>query len=370
MGYKPERPSLKYILGESWRRFSNPVVLKNRGFKREKGAESFWGIPLHPFLSTFDNLQLKEEGPIQWWSHVEEIFKFYDDQLRAAGDMVRNQSYDPEIWKAIYQDSSPENIIQQHYGKGGLNALKTVHRVRPGELWRKHEGVLRDDEAPVMMIADGYGTPDSRISIGAWPGNTPLVIITDELMQKVLFDTSFVESLGHHPNNKLGFRITPGKKGEVWDDNNLSTMSAKDPVASERLGLIADRDPDYRESQLIEVCELDKVATENPNLFRQICGLATLGRTRGGVGIAATMSPADVIAWSESGSNLQKDFLNGARFVIGSVLDSVTATLLGKTLAPRVDMKPEDLAEKMLYTGGSQVAFVDDKVFEIGWLIS
>lgn len=332
--------------------------------------ESFFGIPFHAlFGKTLDTWQDSGNEPVEWWSHVEEIFEFYNEQLKEAGNMVRNQNYDYEIWQAIYQKAEPEEIVQKHYGKGGINALKTTHRIRPGELWRKHEAVLRDDEAPVMMLVDGYGTPESRISMGAWQGNTPLVLITDELMQGALFDTSFVESLNHHPDEKLGFRITPGKKSEVWDENNLSTMSARDPVASERLGLIADRHPDYRRSQLIEVCEIAKVANESPNLFRQICGLATLGKTRGGVGIAATMSPAEAIAWSEKGTKLQKEFLNQARFVVGTVLDADTATHLGKTLAPRVEMTPEDLAEKLLFAGGSQVVFVDDGVVEMGWLI-
>lgn len=332
--------------------------------------DSFYGIPFEAiFGKTLDVWQEKDNQPVMWWSHVAKIMEYYDAQLAAAGDMVRNQNYDPEIWKAIYQDASPESIIQKHYGKGGINALKTVHRVRPGELWRKHEGVLRDDEAPVMMLADGYGTPESRISIGAWPGNTPLVIITDELMQNVLFDISFVESLGHHPKTKLGFRITPGNRGEEWEDNNLSTMSAKDTVALDRLRLIADRDSYYRDSQLIEVCEIAQVEKENPQLFREICGLARLGRINGGVGIAASMSPADAIEWSERGSKLQQKFLNQARFIMGTVLDADTATRLGKTLAPRVEMTPEDLAEKLLFAGGSQVVFVDDRVVEMGWLI-
>lgn len=359
-----------YNYGMSLRRALERIVNRVPPGAVRDNNESFLGIPFHALFGRTLDVWQDNTGnePVEWWGHVEEIFEFYDQQLRAAGDMVRNQNYDPEIWKAIYNDVSPENVVAKYYGAGGINALKTVHRVRPGEFWRKHEAVLRADEAPVMMLVDGYGSPESRISVGAWQGNAPLVMIADESMQHVLFDTSFVESMGHQPNTKLGFRITPGKKGEVWDDN-LSTMSAQDPVAAERLSLVADRDPDYRESQLIEVCELARVAKESPNLFRQICGLATLGRTKGGVGIAATMSPAEAIVWSEKGTKLQKEFLNQARFVVGTVLDADTATHLGKTLAPRVEMNPEDLAEKLLYAGGSQVVFVDDGVVEMGWLI-
>lgn len=350
---------------EKLKKFLNEVP---PGAVREGGADSILGIPFQAmFGRTSDVWQAEDDGPVEWWSHVEEIFEYYHEQVTIAGDMIRNQ-WDPEIWKANYEEKTPEQVIYTHGNDGGIKALKTVRRIRPGDLWREHGNSLREDEAPVMMLAKNYGELDSRISVGAWEGNTPLILISDELMQNVLFDTVFVESLDHKPNEKLGFRITPGRNKEVWDDN-LSIMSAKDVTATDRLNKIAERNSDYREYQLIEVCELARVAKENPNLFRQLCGLAILGKRQGGVGIAATMTPAEAINWSERGSKLQKDFLNSARFIVGTVLDADTATHLGKTLAPRVEMEPEDLAEKLLYAGGSQVVFVDDGVVEMGWLI-
>ncbi len=375
--WKPEkgdRPinlngSLKFRVREFFSRVANPVANERRGFKRTEGDESFWGLPLHPFLRTLDVVQTQDEGPMNWWSNLAEMMDFYNKALDQAGEMVKNTPYDEEIWVARYGKDSPKRVIAKHGNDGGIKALKTVHRIRPGELWRANESKLRHDEVPVLMLVHDYGNISSRVSFGAWEGNTPLVLISDEPMQHVLFDTSFVEATGHHPKEKLGFRITPGKNKEVWAHGNLSTMSAQDPVTPIRLHEIGAEKEGYRNHQIIEVCDLARVVDQNPHLMHQISQLSKLGHERGGVGMAATMTPADVIAWSERGTHSQKEFLNIARFVVGTVLDSVTATQLGKTLAPRVWQEPEELAEKLLYTGGSQVAFVDDGIFSLGWLI-
>lgn len=364
----PLQESLGFQVREFFRRMSNPVANGNRGFKRVEGAEKHLGIKFDPLSNTFDELTGAQEEPINLWANVPRAIMDFNTLLSQAGDVVRRKPLDPEIWSAVYPGFTPEQVIASHASEGGLAALKTVHRVRPGEFWRRNEADLRSDEVPVAMLAKNYGEVTSRISFGAWNGNRPLVLVADDQSQNVFFETSFVESMGHGESEKLGFKISPGKMAEVWHDN-VADLTARDDTTRFRLREIAERRSSYRPTQLIFVNDMGNVDKQNRHLLRDLHGLARLGSQQGGVGIGATMTPADVIRWSERGTQVQMEFLTNARFLVGMMLDSVTATHLGKTLAPRVEMEPENLAEKLLDTGGSKVIFVDDHITEPAWMI-
>lgn len=347
-------------------RFINRAPEPSTGTVRVDGDDKTLGVSTEWAESTVDWTDLISPPVESGWT-TEELDMgniAFRAVVTETADQVRNSGiFDGEIWEAIHGGESIEAAVVH----GRLTEKYPHWRVSTTEAWEKFGSKIPVGEIPIMMAREGYGQYDALWRIGAGEGCGMAILVSDDATLRA----QWLEAVGagldaHWPGMIMGVVLSDKVAKSTLDSNrNRGLLPVKGEGAARalhdfRLG------KGYPEKRIL-IADLGRVGRKNTSLVGQIVAAAKEGKKSGNVGVVATMSVADYVAWQKSTNKYWSSALDQAGLVVGGLTDMDAAEQVARAYSG--DKNPA-LAARLMGLDQTKVAMLAgvDRVIE-GWIL-
>lgn len=330
------------------------------------GQLAFMGVPLEVFGRTMDtyNLQtnLESSSMMQWGEAMKadsEIFRSTVRKIKA--------NMDHQIWNHYYPGLKPEQVVHGLYNTGGgIKSLPAWWRVKSEDVWEMRRDEPIPGEVPVgMSTSRDYGKLKSRVSCGAWVGNKPTILVTDDRDVTDQWAQSYAVALANQTEETLGLVITMTGNSD-WN-GSVMIESAGGADTGDYLDSCIIGADGYKNKRVVLVENLSQVVEANPSLTGKLVEAAILGEAKGEVGLMMTVKVPEFLAMGKSPNRGIRSLLGMSDIVTGGFTDNIIPMEVAKVCASRARMGSADLGELLLKVEDKQLASITDGTAEIIW---
>lgn len=353
-----------------WERVLNTAPNKDSGKVREAGQNSELWIPMDPIRTTLDTDVFDASKIIQeptWSAEALEVgFRAFNDAVMEGAEQVRASGlFDQELWETIRgKGTTIETVVM----KGQLNAYP-IGRVSALEAWEKFGQGIPIGQIPIMMAKSKYGKEEALWRVGAGKDCGMAILVSDDRsLRKQWIDAVTTGLDAHWPGMIVGAVLSEN----VWEpvknlDHNREILpilgeSAKKAMADFRSG------KGYPGKRIL-IADMGRVGRANPSLVGEVTAAAREGKESGNVGVIATMSVGDYVAWQRAPERFWNRALLGAGVFAGGFTDmdaaEMTARAFSRTNNPEMARKLMGLED----TRVAMLAGVREEDMVEGWIL-